>query len=200
MAKKQKPPEYLKKKDVPKVPEDKLMELRTLVAQARDIDLQAKQVEEQRKELVHQLNELNRNTIPTLMDGIGVPAITLEADGNYPGVEAKVQPYYKANIAANWPDEKKEAAFKWLDDNGHGDLIKTQYVISLPREDREKAKEVEKALNKMKVPFEKTLAVPWSTLTAWLKEQVEKHGVLPPLDLIGGDVGRVVKLTEKKEK
>jgi hypothetical protein len=37
--------------------------------------------------------------------------------------------------------------------------------------------------------------VPWNTLTAWLKEQVEK-GNTPPLDTIGGEVGRIVKLKE----
>ena len=48
--------------------------------------------------------------------------------------------------------------------------------------------------------YEKKLGVPWNTLTATVKELVEVHKVIPPLELMNGKIGRVVDFKPVKEK
>jgi hypothetical protein len=48
------------------------------------------------------------------------------------------------------------------------------------------------------VDYSSRLAVQWNTLTAWLKEQHTKGRELPPLEPIGGHVGQVVEIKERK--
>jgi hypothetical protein len=195
-----KAPDFVKSEDAPSASPDKLAELRSLVVRARDLTLERKQIDESSKVCGRELRDLFFTKMPTFMDEIGVAALAIEGEGNYPGVEAKVSAFYKANIAADWPDEKREAAFKWLDKHGHGDLIKTQVVVLLPRGEHAQAKKVEAALKKIGVDYSISQAVPHTTLSAWLKEQVEKFGTIPPLETIGGTIGRVVRLVTKKEK
>lgn len=187
------------KADTPKVSGDQLEKIRGMVRMARDLGLRKKDIDDASKEVGREINELRHVKLPTIMDEVGIERLTIAPEGNLPGVEARCEPYYHANIPASWDDEKREAAFKWLEDNGHGDLIKAQYVVLLPKGDRKAQRAVEKALSKLNVPYETSLSVPWATLTVWLREQVEKFGTVPPLDVIGGNVGRVVKLTEKKK-
>jgi len=40
--------------------------------------------------------------------------------------------------------------------------------------------------------------VHWMTLTSWLKELHQSGDTLPPLDIIGGTMGRAVKITNLK--
>jgi len=189
-------PEYLAKAARPAINEDKLRKLRGLVAEVRDLELSKRQGEERLKETSKALLKLTMETLPDFMDEVGVQSISLDAEGNYPPFEAKLEPFIKANIAVSWDEERRAAAFEWLEANGHGDLIKTQYVIELPCEEREKANELEIALAKLGVVFDCSLEVPWQTLSAWLRERVNSHDI-PPLELIGGQIGRCVKLKRK---
>jgi hypothetical protein len=70
---------------------------------------------------------------------------------------------------ANIPEARRDEAFAWLDKN-----------------------------RKLEVSYSSKLSVPWNTLTAFVKEQVEKGAVLP-LDILGATVGRVVKLKARKD-
>jgi hypothetical protein len=68
--------------------------------------------------------------------------------------------------------------------------------LTLPfnREERKKAVSVKEALEKKGLEVSVKENVHSATLTAWLKEQVEKHHTIPELDKIGGTIGRVVTL------
>lgn len=181
----------------PATNKDKVDKLRAMVTQARDLELQKADLEERIKDLSAQLEQLYWQDLPELMGEAGVSVMTLEATANHPEIEAKAQPFYAANIAASWPEEKRKAAFSWLDTNDHGDLIKTDVVVAFPRDQRTKAlKFFESVSKKFKGAMVKE-NVHHTTLTAWLREQIE-NGESVPLDIIGGTVTRVVKLKEKK--
>lgn len=181
----------------PQADPDRLKALRRKVAEARDLEQDKKAIEERLTEVNIKLNSLFRKELPDLFDEVGVSAIELEPEGNYPGVSAKAGPYYKANIPASWPPERREDAFDCLKENDADDLIKTVCEVSFPRGAYQDA--VAFANSARAQGFNVILKedVPWTTLTAWLKEQVEKHGRIPPLDRIGGEVGRIVKLKTK---
>lgn len=187
------------RESAPSIPLDRLNQLRDLVAETRDLEQRKAQLEEELKNINKQLTGdggLYFKKLPDLMGEVGITVITLDADGNNPAVEAKAGPFYAANIAAGWPPEKRKAAFDWLDGNGHGDLIKTEVTVLFRREERDDAVAFAELAKQYGTPEIKE-AVAWNTLTSWLKEQVEDHHYIPPLDLIGGTVARSVKLKVK---
>ena len=56
-------------------------------------------------------------------------------------------------------------------------------------------------MKKEKIEYSNKFGVPWNTLTAFVKEQIEEKKVTPPLELLGATVGRVVQVVkQKKEK
>ena len=174
--------------------EDKLEALRLIVRAHRDLIKRIEEQEEQLKQSMKLKWEMESRQLPDLFEEAGVDRVGIPADGNHPAYDAVRSPYYHANI----PAEQKENAFNWLEREGHGDLIKTVVKVELGRGEREKAKEVETLLQELGVDYSRDLGVPWNTLTAWLKEQIEKHGNIPPLSLIGGTVATVVRLKERK--
>ena len=184
-----------------------------------------KRLEDELKAVNVDIYQAERKELPDLLDEARVPRITIDADGGTQ-YEAKAQAYYKANIAAEWEEPRRAAAFAWLDQNGHGDLIKTDVTLSFAREDRAFAVAFAQWLRMVDMadlirqmcgadfalpeglvqlaegknsPVQPGITakenVPWNTLTKWLQEMVEK-GETPPLDVIGGEVGRIVKLKE----
>jgi hypothetical protein len=124
----------------------------------------------------------------------------LPAEGNKPAYDAKLAPYFRANIAADWDAERRVKAFKELEKRGAQDLIKTEITVLVPREDRQKVKAIEAALKKLKAEYEINLSVPHTTLTAWVREQIVEHKKAIPLDVFGAQVGMVVNMRERKER
>ena len=180
------------------VSEDKLKILREMIAIVRVLEFEKSNIEEKLKLVSSTLNQYYQTKLPELFSQCGTNLIGLEKDGDLPAIEAKLVPYYSANIAASWDLERKKAAFKWLTDNKFGDLIKTEISLTFNREDHDKA---QKFFNKLKKDDETLNAdmkesVNSRTLTAWLKEQIEKYNNVPPLDVIGASVGNIVKLKE----
>lgn len=177
---------------------DRLQTLKEAARSLRDGRLELSNLEEQVADKKKALYTLQHETLVELLTQSGVDRVGLEAEGNLPAYDAEMKPYYKASIAADWPEEKQAAAYNWLDGQGHGDLIKTIITIELPRGERETAKKVITALRELGVPFTEKMGVPWNTLTAWLKERIEVHKESPPLDLLGATAGKVVNLKERK--
>jgi hypothetical protein len=177
-----------------------IAELRAKVAEARDLQQEKEALEERLKATNIALNSMLRQTLPDLFNEAGTSAIEIEPEGNYPGFSAKAAPYYKAVISSEWPAEKREDAFACLAEEGAEDLIRTEVIVSFPRGHYEHAVEFADAARDAGMSVVVKESVSWQTLTSWLKEQVEKFNRIPPLDRIGGEVGRVVKLKPLKDK
>lgn len=178
---------------------DKLEQVRQIVRDYRDLSIQVQDTEEALKRLKAEQLQLQQKTLPDLFMEVGVDNLGLPAEGNLPAYDAELKPYYHANISSDWPPEQQRAAYAYLDELGEGDLIRSTFTVFVGKDDRETALKVQEALEKLGVDYETKLAVPWNTLTAWLKEQVEKHKTTPRLDLLGATVGNVVKLKQRKE-
>ena len=179
---------------------DATAKLREGIKKARSIQLEIEDLTAQLSMKQADLKTLFREELPDLMDKIGSRSIELEGEGNNPPFIARLVPYYSANIAADWPEEKRKAAFDWLEANGHGDLIKTDVAVPFKREERKKAVElVEQLREKFNLFPTVKEGVHFMTLKGWLREQIENKGELPPLELIGGDVGRVVEIKPVKK-
>lgn len=115
-------------------------------------------------------------------------------------VTMKVQDFCHANIAAEWEPERRKAAFDWLVDNDHEGLIKVEISALFPRGNKALADKalaaMRKAIGKKDIVIELGESVPWNTLTAFVKEEMEK-GAAIPLAVLGATVGKVAKLSKK---
>lgn len=182
------------------VPADKLRQVRDLTKRARDIKMEVADLDERSKASKRELWGIEHDSLPELMAELGLKGIELEAEGNLPAYSAKLKPYYHANIKVDWPDEKREEAFTWIENKGGGDMIQTVIAVELPRTERNTAIKVERALDKLKVPYTSEKAIHHGTLSAWIKEMVEVHKEVPPLDLLGATIGSIVVIKPIKEK
>jgi hypothetical protein len=178
---------------------DATAKARALAVALRDKMREAQDLKERLAALNAEINDIQHAQLVDLMQEAGTDHLGLPAQGNLPACDAKMRPYYHANIAADWEPEKRQAAHDWLEREGHGDILKATVRVQFGRRDLAAARELEAELRSMGLHPDVQVDVPWSTLTAWLKEQVEKYHRTPPLDLLGAKIGSVVKITERRE-
>ena len=173
--------------------------------EARALEREIEDLKSRLAEKQQALNDLYMKQLPDLFEVVGVDKIGVTIGGNEKPLDAVLTPFYSANIAAGWDQDKRTQAFAYLESIGEGDLIKTTITLDLPRGSKELAERIVQSIaNNPKIkklgcaPALKENVHP-QTLTAWLKNQVEEAGFMPDLEKIGGTVGRVVKLKERKE-
>jgi len=187
---------------------DKLDKVRDAVRRCRDIQAEIRDMEELLKERKKVLLKITQRDLVDVFDDANITDIGVPREGNQPAFRAVLKPFYHANIAADWPDDRRGAAFGWLDENGHGDIIKDTIVVEFPRGSRERQRLLADWLDKNKMSYSQTLAVPWNTLTSLIKTLTEKMRVAQadgeevtplPLETLGATVGRVVEVKPVKE-
>jgi hypothetical protein len=177
---------------------DALEKLRAHVKEVRNLTLEIEDREEALNRLKTARFLLLSKTLPDMFTELGIKSLELEPEGNTPAFTAKAAPFYKANIAADWPDDKRQKSFEWLRKNKLGDLIRTEFVVELGKDTAKQQKELKAALKKLKIPYDVSEAVPHTTLTAVFKNMVEKEGKTPPLDILGASMGTVVQVKAAK--
>jgi hypothetical protein len=180
----------------PSVPDDKLEGLQAKAAEMRDLEREIEDLQGLIEEKNKRLWTIAHEELPSLMMDAGVDHVGLPPTGNLPGYDAKMTPFYRANIAASWDQDKRAKAFAYLEEIGAGDLIKTEIGIALPREQREQARQLLEQLSAYSPSVKE--AVHTGTLTSWMKEQLQ-DGQSVDLELIGGETGTTVKLKPRKK-
>ena len=81
------------------------------------------------KDLKKEYQRISGEVIPTMMSEMGLAELKLQ-DGSH----LKVSTSYRATIT----EANKEAAFNWLRDNGLGDIIKNEILVSFGRNEDNK--------------------------------------------------------------
>lgn len=183
------------------VDDDRLSVLRARVARVRELKLLVADLEERTKTANKELIDLTRQELPDAFAEAGVRRLDLDASGNLPPYEATLKPFYKAVVSAEWEPERQAAAFRFLENRGAEDLVKTTITVELGRGERELARAAREALRAIGIVSEERLAVAWNTLTAWLKEAIERRGEefsAGELETIGAQVGQMVEVKEAK--
>lgn len=147
-------------------------------------------------------NEIAHRLLPELFDAANTDRVGLP-DSN---ADLVLRPWYHANIAADWEPERKEKAFGWLEENGHGDIVRVGVVVEYSRGELDKARLLEKHIadfftrsNEPPKKIQMNMHVPWNTLTAFVREQTESGNVVD-LEVLGAQVGRVAKIEKRKKK
>jgi len=183
---------------------DKLDKLREAVRHKRDLDVQIDDLENRLSAHKQARYKLEHETLPEMFTQARVTKVAIEAEGNMPPYMARLQPYYKAVISADWPMDRQQRAFDLLDKLHLGDLIKTVVEITFGRDERKQTKTFLSTILKRKLIREDQVScrqgVPWSTLTAAVRYHYESGQQLGDDELatLGATVGMAVTLKEEK--
>ena len=166
-------------------------EIRSLsdqVLRLRELEDEFKKEEESLKTKQKEIDRISQDVIPTMLSEMGLSSLKL-ADGS----AVDVKPFYSASISV----KNREAAYKWLRDNGLGDIIKNDVTVSFGRHEDNKA--VEYANLAMSSGYQPTqkLKVEPMTLKALVRERIEA-GKEMPMDTFNVFVGNRTKLTRKQ--
>ena len=119
-----------------------------------------------KKELEHLSGEI----IPTMMAEMGLAHLKL-MDGS----SVDVKPNYSANITI----ANREAAFNWLRNNGLGDIIKNEILVSFGRNEDNKAADYAALAQERGYQPTQKLKVEPMTLKALVRERIEAGKELP---------------------
>lgn len=182
------------------VPTDKLDTIRNFCKVMRMLTLDIEQSKLELAEKQKKLTKLSMVTLPELFNEHNIPTITLGAEGNLPAMTLERKPYYKAVLPRDDADNVRPEGLAWLETNKHGDLIKRVFTVKLPMDTKKKAIELRKLVKRLKLEYDEKQDVPWGTLTAFVREMIEKRGRPVPLDILGATVGHVVKIKQERGK
>ena len=144
--------------------------------------------EKELKELKRKVELVSGEVIPTMMQEMNISTLKL-ADGT----SVEVKPVYGASI----PVAKREEAFKWLRDNGLGDLIKNDVTVTFGMSEDIKASDYANLAKGQGYEPVQKLKVEPMTLKALVRERVES-GKDMPSDLFNVFAGNRTKLTRKQ--
>jgi len=180
---------------------DKLDQLEAAVRNLRDKEREAGDLEERLKYLKAEISDIKHRSLPELFYEAHVDRVGLPAEGNRPAVDAIMRKEYKAAIPANWPAEKRETAFRTLDEMDMRDLMKITYTIPFEAGQYARAKEFGALLTMNNIHHSVARSVHHASLSSALKEICEKGQVpsLTQLENIGGFIGTSIDLKQRKE-
>jgi|TARA_R110002096_G_scaffold203430_12_gene388590 hypothetical protein len=163
---------------------DHLSGLSKLIQQLKEIEVQISECQEALDEGKKHRDYLSGELIPELMTKMGIAKLLLET-GEYLSVEKQ----YFAKI----PKEQQALAFKWLQDNGLGAVIKTKISTSFGAGQGDKAKELNDRLQEEGYLPDSVEGVHPQTLKALVKEKYESGEEIPE-DLFGIYVKNTTKI------
>src|SRR5262249_55713937 len=101
-----------------------LEKIRANIAWKRDLDKKIFDAEEQLSHMKEQRSNLEREVLQDQCAEAEITELTIEANENLPAYEAKLVDYYRANIAASWSAERRQAALETLEKLGLAGLLK----------------------------------------------------------------------------
>ena len=165
-----------------------LSKLSEQVLKLKDLEDEVKMKEKNLNDLKKDLEKISGDVIPTMMTEMNISTLKL-ADGS----SVEVKPVYGASI----PKTRQEEAFKWLRENGLGDLIKNEVTVAFGRNEDDKATQYASlAQGQGYQPVQKFKVEPM-TLKALVRERVES-GQDMPSDLFNLFAGNRTKITRKQ--
>jgi hypothetical protein len=168
---------------------EQLNEVASLAQMLAESMQRVDELEELLREAKNRVRAIAEDSLPSVMAEIGLAKIEL-ADG------AKVE--VKDDIYASLGAGNKAGAFRWLEENHFGGLIKTQVAVEYGRNERDAAVEMARSLADQGCAVALKEDIHPQTLRAFLREQMAA-GVPVPLDLFGARAVSVAKVKLPKK-
>jgi len=170
---------------------DKTSNINKLANKIKEMQAIQKDIEQNEKYLKQRkqdLEQVSGEAIPTMLTEMGLSYLKL-TDGS--SVEVKT------NYSATITQANKEAAFNWLRENGLGDIIKNELIVSFGRnEDNKAASYAELAKGQGYQPTQKLKVEPM-TLKALVRERIEA-GKPMPTEIFGVFIGNKTTIKRKQ--
>ena len=167
---------------------DESSKLSAQVVKLTNLEDELADKETELKELKRKVELVSGEVIPTLMQEMNISTLKL-ADGT----SVEVKPIYGASILV----AKREEAFKWLRDNGLGDLIKNDVTVTFGMSEDIKASDYANLAKGQGYEPVQKLKVEPMTLKALVRERLEA-GQEMPSDLFNLFTGNRTKITRNK--
>ena len=161
--------------------------LSSLVQQLNGVTSKIEKCEENLKTLKKEKQRLSMETIPELMDEMGIERLDVE------GATVSLKPFVSASI----PTNRRQEAYTWLRENGLDDIIKNDVVLSFNRGEDNVAGSLMGELEERGFHPESKTHIHSMTLKAFVKERVEK-GLPIDLDMFGAFVARTADIKRRK--
>ena len=161
-------------------------QLSSLVRELRSVEDQITEAEEHVKELKQQQKSLSFETIPAVMDEMGVERV--DVDG--------LTVSRKMIVHASIPLDRKEEAFSWLRENNLDDIIKNDVTCSFGKGEDNVAGDVVGLLQEKGFDPKTKTHVHASTLKAFVKERVT-DGKAIDLDMFGAYINNAAQIKRK---
>ena len=133
-------------------------------------------------------DHISGEVIPTMMSEMGLAELKLH-DGSH----LKVSTSYRATIT----EANKESAFNWLRNNGLGDIIKNEILVSFGRNEDNKAADYAALAQERGFQPTQKLKVEPMTLKALVRERIEA-GKEMPTELFNVFVGNKTTIERKQ--
>ena len=158
------------------------------VVKLQELEAELLVKEQEYKEVKRKVELVSSEVIPTMMQEMNISTLKLSD-----GTSVEVKPVYGASI----PADKKEEAYKWLRENGLGDLIKNEVTVAFGRSEDNKAQQYAVlAQGQGYEPIQKLKVEPM-TLKALVRERIEA-GLDMPSDLFNLFTSNITKITRNK--
>jgi hypothetical protein len=167
------------------VSNDSLAKISRLAVELRLAKAQVEDAENALKLAKDQMVQIAEYDLPEAMAAVGMGEVRL-SDGTRVSVSD--------NIFARITDANQQAAFEWLNEHGHGNLIKREFKIGFGRDQEQWAADFETVLGTQGVSYDRKQTVHPSTLKSFVKGQLE-DGVEIPEDVFGVHRKSVAKLS-----
>lgn len=168
-----------------------LERMQVLAAEVNDIDERIAKNQARILELQERRNTILGTELVEMMDRAHVPLVQVGTR------KFVVGQFYKAVL----PNENPQPGLDWIDENGYGDIIKNEVTAQFPKGADDEARLAADLLRKrfQMASISSKRTVHHMTLTSWLKELHQSGDTLPPLDIIGGTMGRTVRISDLKK-
>lgn len=150
--------------------DDKLLQVSQMVREMLGYEEQERDFTEQAKQAGKRKRFYSERAIPEALSALGLSGVTLD-DGR----KVTVTP----EVYVDLKEENKPEAFRWMEDEGYGDLIKTQVACTFGRGEREHAQEVADLLSAAGFETESKETVHYQTMKAWAKDLLTQGVLLP---------------------
>jgi len=157
-------------------PRDKDIQiLSELIHRQHEAEIEVTRAEDAFKQAKETLREYQERQIPEIMQRMGVRSFQT-SDGLYVGISK----FYRASP----PVDQRNAAWDWLDKNGHSALIKRQVSVAFTRKQEEDARALVAELEAKFPNVKEERKVEAQTLKSWVKKMFEA-GTSFPVDVFG---------------
>ena len=166
---------------------DSAKRLSDKVLELKDLEDEIANAEQSVKKLKEKAKVVSSVEIPAMMDDMQITKLKLKD-----GESVEIKKIYGAYI----PPEQQEAAFKWLRNNGLGDIIKNDITVTFGKgEDNKAAEYAVLAKGQGYEPVQK-IGVHPQTLKAMVRERLEANQDVPS-DLFKPFEGNQTKITRR---